>query len=787
MPNEDLIALNKELEEKLQERTKELKDLEEKFKTIAENSLMGIAIIQDNKIKYVNKESTNLTGFTVDETKDLSPTRIFEFIHPKDRLRALEQLRKKQEGVEGYQTNYQYRIIDKLGEIRWVDNYSKSVDYMGKPADMVSVLDITDRKKAEQRLKESEEMFRTIAEYSDIGIAIIQDGKFKYANEAMSRINGYTIEEMMDWTSIELLEQKYIEDLEHAKNRLKGRLAGDPSLPNAASYRIIAKSGEIKWVDSYSKTISYQDRFANLALVMDITEENLAQEKLKESEERLKFLVTNNPAIIYTSKVAGDYGATFISDNVQKKWGYSSEDFVSNSEFWLNHIHPDDKEHVLSALSDIIEKGHIGIYDYRLKLKDGSYRWMRDEAKLVKDEQGNPIETIGSVIDINERKIAVQKLKESEEKYRHLYEHSPFSIVLLDPEGIIIDMNTKTTELFGYDKEDLIGNNYLNLVGIYPDETKPGLRLIPELISIGEPSKVIMKPKPIKIFNKEKNPIWVESELSIVKIGGKLAIQAIIQDVTEKKIAEEKLKESERKLREQNVELKELDRLKTDFISIAAHDLKTPLISVGGYIDLILLREKELKEDIKEDLGRVLTNVHRLEDYINRLLDVMKIDAKKVELVKKEENIYEIISSCLAELEFQIGQKNLTLNRFISEDLTLKVDRFKISQVFLNLLSNAVKFTPKDGKIVISFVEDDQSIVFTIKDDGKGLTPDEMQKIFGKFVTIEQGVNGYSTLENGSGLGLYITKGFIEAHGGKIWVESKGTDLGSEFSFVVPK
>ena len=193
MPNEDLIALNKELEEKLQERTKELKDLEEKFKTIAENSLMGIAIIQDNKIKYVNKESTNLTGFTVDETKDLSPTRIFEFIHPKDRLRALEQLRKKQEGVEGYQTNYQYRIIDKLGEIRWVDNYSKSVDYMGKPADMVSVLDITDRKKAEQRLKESEEMFRTIAEYSDIGIAIIQDGKFKYANEEMSRINVYNI------------------------------------------------------------------------------------------------------------------------------------------------------------------------------------------------------------------------------------------------------------------------------------------------------------------------------------------------------------------------------------------------------------------------------------------------------------------------------------------------------------------------------------------------------------------------------------------------------------------
>ncbi|MBY9011657.1 MAG: HAMP domain-containing histidine kinase, partial [Candidatus Lokiarchaeota archaeon] len=93
----------------------------------------------------------------------------------------------------------------------------------------------------------------------------------------------------------------------------------------------------------------------------------------------------------------------------------------------------------------------------------------------------------------------------------------------------------------------------------------------------------------------------------------------------------------------------------------------------------------------------------------------------------------------------------------------------------------------KDGIIDISLTEDDQRVIFSIKDNGKGLTPEEMQKIFGKFVTIEQGVDGHSTLDKGSGLGLYIAKGFIEAHGGKIWVESEGVDLGSEFSFVLPR
>ncbi len=233
--------------------------------------------------------------------------------------------------------------------------------------------------------------------------------------------------------------------------------------------------------------------------------------------------------------------------------------------------------------------------------------------------------------------------------------------------------------------------------------------------------------------------------------------------------------------------MKELDRLKTDFISIAAHDLKTPLISVGGYVDLILLREKELKEEVKEDLKRVLNNVNRLDGYINRLLDVMKIEAKKVDLVKREEDVHDIIINCLSDLEFQVKQKNLTINVDISENLKLNVDLFRISQAFLNLLSNAVKFTPKNGKIDVSIVEEDKSVLFKIKDNGKGLTPEEIQKVFGKFVTIEQGIDGYSTIDKGTGLGLYIARGFIEAHGGKLWVESKGRDLGAEFSFTLPK
>jgi len=272
-----------------------------------------------------------------------------------------------------------------------------------------------------------------------------------------------------------------------------------------------------------------------------------------------------------------------------------------------------------------------------------------------------------------------------------------------------------------------------------------------------------MKPQAIKIFKKDGTIAWVESEISTIKLGNKIFIQIIILDITDKKIAEQKLIESESILRKQNIELRELDKLKTDFISIAAHELKTPLISVGGYIDLIFMREKDLKEEIKEDLERSLSNVRRLEDYINRLMDVMKIDAKKMDLELTEKNIHGIIENSLSELYFQINQKNLRLKLNVDKSIKLNVDSMRIYQVFSNLISNAIKFSNEDGLIEISAERQNKNFLFRVKDYGKGLTKKEMDKLFGKFVSIGQYSENLSAFEKGSGLGLYIAKGIIEA------------------------
>jgi signal transduction histidine kinase len=223
--------------------------------------------------------------------------------------------------------------------------------------------------------------------------------------------------------------------------------------------------------------------------------------------------------------------------------------------------------------------------------------------------------------------------------------------------------------------------------------------------------------------------------------------------------------------------------MKNDFISMAAHELKTPLISISGYIDLILMREENLKKEIKSDLKRSMSNVKRLKEYINQLMDVMKIDAKKMELIKRDTPLNTIIEDIISELELQIKEKNLEIKNSISEDIIVYVDQFRIKQVISNLLSNAIKFSYENGNIEIDVEENKNEFLISIKDEGIGLKRSEIDKLFGKFVMLKN----IEKFSRGSGLGLYIAKGIVERHGGFIEARSEGENKGSKFIFSIPK
>jgi PAS domain S-box-containing protein len=399
------------------------------------------------------------------------------------------------------------------------------------------------------------------------------------------------------------------------------------------------------------------------------------------------------------------------------------------------------------------------------------------------DEYGIVEYVVCTAEDITKRKRAEDKLRESEIRFRTIAEQSLLGIIIIQ-DGAIMYSNMAFSAIIGYSIKEIEGWGIHEFQNIFhPEDSSYLINRInlneddrgPEIVQI--PTRIITKNGRVK---------WLEVYSKNILYRGRLAIFATMVDISDKRKTEESLKKSEMRLRKQNLELMKLDKLKDDFITIAAHELKTPLISIIGYMELILTRNDIFDPEMKDDLTRVLSNANRLQIYINQLMDVMKIDSKEMSLELNQINTFNLVKDCISEVVFQIERKDLKVDNLIDEKLILNIDSFRMSQVFSNLLSNAIKFSNQHEKIDITVVKGQYYYLFKVRDNGVGLEKKEIKKLFRKFVMINQNTENFNAAERGSGLGLYITKGIVEAHGGKIWVVSKGKDKGTEVNFTLP-
>lgn len=231
-----------------------------------------------------------------------------------------------------------------------------------------------------------------------------------------------------------------------------------------------------------------------------------------------------------------------------------------------------------------------------------------------------------------------------------------------------------------------------------------------------------------------------------------------------------------------NRKLKELDRIKSDFVSNVAHEFRTPLTIIKGNIDMVLKGSLgNVTPDQKEMMDGALKVANRLSRLVNDLLDISKIESGKMQLKKEKVNINKIIEENLLVFDKIIKDKNQTLQKELAKDMPdINADLDKITQVFINLLSNAVKYSPSGGRIEIKTVNLEKEIMVEVTDTGEGISPEDIDKIFDKFtrVTAEK--------KEGTGLGLPIAKDIITLHKGRVWVKSE-LGKGSQFCFTLPK
>jgi len=247
----------------------------------------------------------------------------------------------------------------------------------------------------------------------------------------------------------------------------------------------------------------------------------------------------------------------------------------------------------------------------------------------------------------------------------------------------------------------------------------------------------------------------------------------------------EQIQKVNKDLAEANIRLKALDQAKTEFVSIASHQLRTPMTGIMGYLSMLTSGDfGKLKPEHNKILNDLLAESQRMIRLINQFLNVSKIEAGKFELQKREIQMEEVVAKLVGEIKKTAEEKGLKLiyNQPKKKLPLIKADPDKLSDVILNLIDNAIKYTPK-GKITISLGEEAGNIKFSVKDTGIGIKPKDAENLFGKF----QRASGIARIQpDGSGLGLFIAKSIIEGHRGKIWAESKGEGQGSTFYFTIP-
>ena len=634
-------------------------------------------------------------------------------------------------------------------------------------------LDITERKKKEFELNQSEQLYRTLFENMLNGFAhcrlIFENGKpvdyiYLTVNKAFETHTG--LKNVVGKKISEAIPGIHEKDPKVLETFSRVVITGEPDISEL--YVSTLKAWFI--VSSYKTTANH------FVIIFDsITERKKAEKKLIESEARLKLSLESNQTGVWELNLEDNN--ILRTPTHDKIFGYDTLLPKFTFETFTEHILPADRSWVTKIIKDAIEKKREYRFECRIRRADGAIRWIYARGTVKLNSEGKITSILGVVQDITERKLNDEALAKTENNLRSLFENTQTGYLLMDNNFTIVEFNNLMSKYFSIADNKILKKNE-NILNNLINERQESLSKLLKAVLNGEKLNY-----EISFSLPDGNPLWLDTRIyPVTNTDGKaIGVCMSYEDVTNRKIDEQKIQELnktlDKKVLERTSQYESLNKELEAFTFSVSHDLRAPLRAVNSYAQIL---EEEQKDKLTEDGQLMLKNIKNNGQKMGRLIDDLLAFSRlgRQEIKKVQVNMNELASTAIEELN-RLFPNHAAIQ--LSPLPEVEGDYTLLYQVMINLVGNAIKYSSKKEKPVIAIYAEQKEgkTIFTIKDNGAGFDMRFAEKLFGVF----QRLHSEQEFE-GNGVGLAIVQRIINKHGGKIWGEGKENE-GASFYFTL--
>jgi PAS domain S-box-containing protein len=622
----------------------------------------------------------------------------------------------------------------KSGEIIEVHLEITHCTWQGETASFAIVTNVTGIEDMERRL-------RLLVEHSADGISLTsEDGILEYISPGGARLFGYSPQQMIG--SLSKL-RAHPEDAATWTRPTRGETRSN-------LVRAQVADGSWRWFESTTTNLTHDPAIrALVSNFRDITDRIAHERAIVDSQRRLEYLMSATSSITYSALGQGDFDTTFISSNVRDILGHTPEDFTSEARFWVNNVHPDDLPQLHEGLRMLFERGEH-TRDYRFRHRDGSYRWMRDVARVVRDDAGNPVEVVGYWIDITDQVRAQASLLRSETNFRALIEHSPLA-TFVHRQGRYVYVNPAAVALFGYERaEDIIGRPALDLT--HPDDRENAFKRMQQTVETGSTPR-----GEARMIRRDGSTVALELEGIRLDFDGEPSNVVIARDITER--------------HEMFARMALADRMLTvgTLAAGVAHEINNPLAYVAMNLEIVA-RALPHGAGAHSELPALVADAREGVARVSSIVRDLRALARPEHDVRGPVDLSAVLASSIKMAHNEIRHRARVVEHYERDLPSVLADSSRLGQVLLNLLMNAAQAIEEGhadrNEIRIRAARDGvDHVIVEVEDTGAGIPAAVQSRIFDPFFTTK--APGAAM-----GLGLAISHQIVNAMDGEITVNS---------------